>query len=359
LSWLTRSLELELDYSLYFRKYLDHAEEDETSLSDTQRGRATAVFFPERDFSLILEDEYSRVTIDVRRPDVEENFFVNKSNLNRLLINPRYRYRAIATFEAVFDYRFEDFAYNAVEGDDAKSHTGSLRLSKELSRHFTANLDYSAEQRNNKWSDDYLRQSLTGGFFQQVSRRLTLEARGGAGTVDYDHRNAADTTIFIGEAAVRYALSPRLRTRLRYSEDFAIATIDGLFQRRLAEAGLSYGAAPGADDQAKRLAVDLAFAWTRDDYLEIDREDRSLGVALTGRLPLARNLALLASGYYRDLTFRPESENVDRYGLGSGLEYRLRRLRVTLNYLYRDSDSDIQANDYRNNIVALAASLHF
>lgn len=357
-NYVSRPLTLDLDYGFYFRWYQDNSQEDENSLRDTQRGRGTLTLFPQRPFTLTVFDQYSKVFIDPRLPTVEENDFVNRTILNQLVVNPQYRFQASPTFVAILGYRYENLAYKAEAGDDSQGNLGHLELRKNLASQFDVALVYDIEQRNNRWSDDYLRHTGTLGFSRQFSRLLTVDARAGAGRVEYNHLERFNRTIFVGDFNARFALTERLAATLHYGEDFAIATIDGLYRRSLAEVRLGFGAV-GSSAAENRGNAELVLSWSRDDYNEIARIDRSLGGRLGARIPLGKLLAVLASASYAHLNFTPVTEKVDRYGVGAGVEVRLLPVIVSLNYLYRDSNSDIDFNDYQNNLVVLSATLQF
>ena len=358
LRWPTDLLNLDLDYGFYFQKYGTNNQEDQTSIADTQRGKGTLTLFPDRNFSVIASDEYSKVYIDPRGPMVDENNFVNKTNLNQLLVHPQYRWRTSPTFEALFGYTYEDLNYQAEEGDDARGHIGSVELHKQLGRDFNARLLYEIERRSNKWTDDYLRQMLAAGFSRQFSRRFGVDAQAGAAKIDFKHVDANDTTHFIGDFSANYALTSLLGSTLHYGESMMIATIDGLYAHRQADGRLTYGSANTGPGQNHALAT-FSLIWSRDNYIQVDRTDRSLGGAVDLRMPLGRYVALLLGGSYSILHYRPETEKTNRFGVGAGVEYRVRHLVVALNYLYRENNSDIDINDYKNNLVDLTVTLQF
>ena len=52
-------------------------------------------------------------------------------------------------------------------------------------------------------------------------------------------------------------------------------------------------------------------------------------------------------------------EDVDRYAFGAALNYEYRRILASLRYRYRLNNSDINANDYTNNIITLSATVRF
>jgi len=106
-----------------------------------------------------------------------------------------------------------------------------------------------------------------------------------------------------------------------------------------------------------KSTVTLRAFRTVDKYIIADREDRSRGVALGSSIPLTSRITGTLTGRYTYYEFFPQEENVDRYGLGLSFNYSLRLLTATLGYTHNLNDSDMEADDYRNNIAWLRVRL--
>ncbi|MEZ4485586.1 MAG: hypothetical protein R2864_13750 [Syntrophotaleaceae bacterium] len=117
-----KTFKANLDYSLHFLKYLNNSEEDENSLRDIQRVHLQGIVFPEQDFSVKIFNDYDRVTVDERLQSSENNSRVNKTNLNRISINPEYEFKKFNIFKPRIGYVYEKLSYDAREGDDSDSH---------------------------------------------------------------------------------------------------------------------------------------------------------------------------------------------------------------------------------------------
>ena len=341
-------LDVSLDYSLHYIFYADLTEENETSLKDVQRAMGTAHILPDRDFTVTLEDHYSRVTIDERDPVVEESLFVNRTNLNRFLANPRYQYRALPGLLAILGYRFEKLSYQAPEGDDSEAHAGYADVRKDLSTRFSLLLYYEYREHQARITEDYVRQDGWIGLEYRVSPRLTLRGHGGQSRIDYDERVEEKTNIWA--ASLDYTISSIWAVGASYSREVIVSVNEGLYDRKSAKIYASRNAA---------VLLDLEGHVNRDSYHEIDRQDDSVGGSISLGLPLIRNTLLRLRGDYNYLEFDPERERVHRYGVGPALEYKARRFLASLGYRYREENSNFDSSDYVNQIVFVEGTFEF
>jgi uncharacterized protein (PEP-CTERM system associated) len=90
--------------------------------------------------------------------------------------------------------------------------------------------------------------------------------------------------------------------------------------------------------------------------LEVDRQDRSAGVAVSTAIPLGQRVELGLNGMVTSFRFSdslasPTDEDFIQAGVGTQLSYRFRIVTMAVGYRYEDRDSEVDANDYRNNLV--------
>lgn len=354
LTYDARLLDLELDYGLNFLKYLHNDDEDETRLKDIQRVRLDGTFRPERDFSASFSDEFQRVTVDERRPIDEESPFVNRANRNLLIVNPEYRTRRFGIFEPAVGYIYERIDFVGPEGDDSYSHI----VYTDLRRQFNPRTEgiLGARQRFYRSdgqddfgrSDDYNRLDLTGRLNYRFGPALSLSAGGGSGWISYRQRSNEQGLLW--DLALDYEPGPRWRSGILYRQDF-VQTVDrGLTRSRRVEASFDY---------LERLPTRL-LVYARDEKFQSeDREDRSVGTEVRVSVPFAGRLALDFSGDASIWRFKPENEDVFRYSAGLAARYRIRWGFLSAGYRYRVSDSDLDENDYRSNVIFVQGNLIF
>ncbi len=353
ISWPSNYLRLNIDYGFDFLVFADHSDLNETSFSDTQRGVLDAELFPGRDFSVLVKDEISRVTVDERLPVTSENTFLHKTNLNDFVVNPRYRFRSIPTLEATIGYQYENLSYSApsdpsLKADDSNTHSGTFDLTKSFSPRFKILLDYGIHFHQARYSEDFRRQDLTGGISYRLGPRLTFLGKGGATKIDFEY--SGDHTFGIWQTRLDFRATDRATYSLEYSNGFLISVDNGLFQREAAVFLAEY--------KAKVVSRCRLFA-NDDTYRSIDREDRSAGGVVSAIFPLIGDLNLNLSGNYTYYRFLPEMEDVQRYGIGWSLEYVHKIYFCSLGYVYQKGTSNFASNDFNNNIAYLQVGVNF
>lgn len=348
LGYAASQLTLDADYSLLFKKYNKHSELDETRLRDVQRATLLADLFPGRDFTLHVADTLSRVSLDERRALGVENDFLNKSNLNALLVNPSYSFRKIKHFSATLGYLYDRKDYEVSEGDDSESHAGTLELSRDLSADLALLAGTSQRFFRAERSEDYDRQDYYGGLRLRLSPRVSVHGRAGQARIQPDSR--PDTQALLLAAGLDYEASSKLRISALGSQDYSDSPTQGLFRSRTVSGTLAYKG---------KFSFDLSGQGQMGEYETTDREDRSLGVMLAFGIPLTPRIELGLGGDVTYYNFRPEDEVSYRYGGNLSLSYSYKVLFLRASYAHRVNDSTFAFNDYRNNIVAGEIGLHF
>jgi hypothetical protein len=348
LQYDARLVELKLDYSLHFLDYLHHDEKDETSLKDTQRISFRGVLLPGQDFSLTVLDEYQRVTIDDRRQLVEDNPFVNKSNRNLLVVNPEYRCRHFDTFVPTVGYQYERADYDKPEGDDYHRHEFYADLEKQFNPRLTATIGYRHSLYQARDEEDYKRQDATARLAYQLSPSLALRA--GVGSAWINYRERSDEQAMTWNLALDWQPKTRWEGGLSYLEDFTDSVDGGLTKTRQAEAFIRH---------LDLLPWELLVFAEKQDYQTEDREDRSVGLNGTLGFPFTNRLILDLTGEVSLWRFLPEKEDVVRYGAGLALNYQMKYGTITVGYRYRESNSDVDENDYQNNLGYVQVVLRF
>jgi hypothetical protein len=348
LRWDARHFTLVLDYDLQFLFYRDHSEFDETSVRDAQRARAEAEILPGKRFSVRILDEYKRVPIDRRRPAVESNQIVNKTNVNRFLLNPRYRLGKLPALQATLGYQYEQFNYDSPEGDDNSNHVLKLALARQMSDRLVLTMNAAQHFHQAETDDDFRRQDLFAGFNFKAGPRLTLRGNGGASRIDFKDRD--DETSSIWSAGADLQATPRLSFTLAYSENYSVLADDGLSKTRLARATVAH---------AGKIRTEFSIFAQEEDFRSVDRKDREAGGSLALRIPLRERLDLRLHGRLAYLEFLPEDEDVRRASAGTALEYRRGLFTAALGYDHHESRADNNADEYRSNIIFLTASVTF
>lgn len=347
------AVELNLDYALRYQNYQNHRDENLDTFEDMQRANATALFFKGRPFTLRISELITRETLDERLNSTAYNDVVNKTTLYHLLVAPEYRWQLTPSFSLVFDYSYDRLDYVAPAGNDSEEHAGKVSFVKNLATNteISASYRYAEHQvkRQTATNKDYNRQDYSLALSQQFGGRTSGRIEGGYANVEYDDGENVNNTRWLAE--LTYKIAEPLSATLNYSQDFVISATDGLTKTRSATFSLDY--------DRNDLKSGLAMYWNEAKYIQITRKDQFMGARANLHLPLAKAFFLEFDADFERAKFKPEDETADRYGIGAaaGIEYR--RILATLGYHYRLNNSDIDSNDYQNNVITLSASLRF
>jgi len=350
----TLALELDVDYSLKLRYYKDYQEGNETALSDIQRSDINALLFPERAFRVYLDGGISQVSIDERDPGVEESELLNATNLYKLTANPQYLWELSNNFSITFDYFYRISEYESNFGDDTSSHEYSLLLDRKIAESTDLLLRYSFLDHQANFYRNFELQTLTLGLAHRLSSRMVVEAD--AGSVLFHYDNGVEKRNTTGKGRLSYLLSRALTLSISYIRDYAVSVSRGLIQRENTAASLIYSG---------RTTIEGKVYFSDEKFLEdealSDNEtrDKILGAILSFKMPLMGHVYIEGFCNYKNLNYLPVDEKIDRYAIGSAIGYAFNKLDVSLGYTFRVNESNIDVNDYKNNLVTLQGSLRY
>ncbi len=350
LTYESRSIEASIDYSLDYRFYQNNEDENLDNFRDVQRADASALFFSGRPFTLLLSETISREAIDAR-DDNEFNDIENRSTVYHSAVTPEYRLQLTSTFSTVFGYIYDRLDYVDGRGHDSEEHQGRVSLVKLLSAHSEVYARYSyVVHQSRETADEYDQHDYTLGLNQQLGGRTSATFEGGYSEVEYDSGYETDGTNWLVD--ITYQLSEPMTLSMGYSQDFTTTVEDGMTESQQSNFGAFF--------TKESLSLSGELFWNNSDYVRLDREDEAYGIRVDVSKPLARTLSInfdteYEIAEYTDIT----NEKVDRFTAGVYLNYEYRRFLASLGYRYRINESDLDANDYTNNIVTLSATVRF
>lgn len=342
------SVNMALDYSLRYRFYQKNSEQNLDQFVDVQRTNSSALFFEGRPFNLLLNGSISRESLDVRDTSAASNELVNMSTVYHLTVAPQYRWRYSGTFSIVFGY-----LYDRIEvvdtARDSEGQSGSVSLEKQLSTNTLVASSYHYLQQQSDVDDFYTQQDYVFGLTQQFGPHLSAHAEAGMSLVRYD--TGQDDTSPNWLAGVTYQVSTPLSLKLDFAQRYQYLPADGLNKNRVATASINYG--------STRIVGRGELYGDEAEYVQTNRKDQAFGARFNLHLVLTKVIFGEIDADAERANFKPDDEQVDRYGLGGAVGIKYRKLTVTGSYHYRYANSDIETNDYKNNIFALNAILRF
>jgi Putative beta-barrel porin 2 len=349
LEYDNRSIEAVVDYSLRYRFYANNDEDNLDEFEDVQQANATVLFFGGRPFTLRVSEVISREALDER--DDNEFSEADRSTLYHLTVLPEYNLRLTPTLSLVLGYGYDRLDYAETAGIDSEEHSGRVSLVKNLSASTDIYIRYAYTLHESDDEEDYDRQDYTLGVNYRIGTRTSATVEGGFSDVEYDSGFESDSTRWLVDLS--YRLSEALTLSAGYNQDFELSAVDGLTKNKSATLTAAY--------QKESLKASLGVFWDNSKYVREDREDDSVGVRFSLAKPLARNLTANADIEYERAWFDElgVDEDVNRITVGTSFDYIYRRLTASLGYRYRINESDIDSNDYTNNIITLSGTMRF
>lgn len=337
-------LTLSLDYGLYFRFYADHSELNDTGLSETQRARFETTINPYKDIIFIkVFDEYQRISIDERQEIALDNPFVNMTDSNRFLINPYIEYPLSGTLKTRVSYTYENLWYKEEIGDNTTIHIFAAGLTKELSSRISASFSYAYFIHQAEETEDWNRHDASVGMNYQVTQKLSLA--GSFGRSWFDYKDRADDFDFWNTSA-NYQLTDRIFLTGGYSRSFLNSVNVGTYKSDAVRVSLT---------RQGDIPVTVSVFKQKGVYLSEDREDKSTGVTVSAGYLITPRMTGRLTGFYTDYDFLPDKEQVKRYGASLSFDYAIRITTISAGYTHNDSNSTVNRNDYKNNVIWMQA----
>lgn len=208
--------------------------------------------------------------------------------------------------------------------------------------------------------DNFTTHGLEATFFYRLFPSFSLLGGGGYKLVDREEPIFSDSTEYRGFGGVRFEATERLTGILKagvVNKDFDVGGFDDTTNAFVSG---ELAAAFSEDTKASFLA--------RRDLGETSVSDASadsgayyvitgLRATLSHTLAALPNLSLSGSLSYQKETYPedPDDRSDDNFEIGAGAEYKfLKYIGVGLNYQHSQTDSNVDANDYSDNIVTLS-----
>lgn len=349
----SRWIDLSLDYSFRFEHYMNHDDLTDLDFEGGQRADLGTTFFEGHPFTLGVYGTIRRETLDESQNSSDANELINKSTVYDLTVDPRYRFRLGGSSFLELGYIYDRTDHEDPRGDDSQSHTGRVSLIKEMSTNSEISVNYTYKVYKSDDEDEYDRQSFTLGFEQELGPRLTVALEGGFTSIEYtDVNDDADGTTWSVEASY-HVLAP-ITLSLMFSQDFNDSSTNGLTESRDATFSIDY------EKDSFRSSIDVF--WSTSDYIRISREEESYGGRFALGFPLYSNLSTSFDADYETAEYRGGSvvnKTVDKYSLGTSLDYEFSRFLASLSYEHRVNDSDINGDDYTENTMTLSVRVRF
>ncbi len=357
-----KSFDLSLDYGLHYRFYRRHSYLDDTSLKETQNIDFQAQARPSSRFIIDISDVYERILIDIKERVAEENVFFNMTQRNTFSVSPHMLIPLTSTVSTTVGYRYSNIWHEPVFSEDVEelvdsdNHTAFLTLNKKFPLRINGALKYNYIAYRPDLGDEedeidkYDRHEGSVVIAYQI--KPNFEVSGEIGESWFDYTRNDNTHISFWNIGTDYSKADT-KLGVSYGYSFGDSSTVGVFKRRRFDLLFETG---------KVLRLTINPSRSTDTYLNIDRKDKSTGVAMSISRPLTKNLDVLLNGLWEKQKFlpEPEDEEVRITSIGGRFDYNVSRsITTSFGYRYSNRDSNIEEEDFHNNIVWLQAKVNF
>lgn len=343
----SRLLALRLNYRYEYYRYLDYPPRNDSP--DAHLGRLEGTLFPERNFNIGLYGDARREVLNRRHTDSIDSPTSYNTSIYQGRVRPVYRLHLGARQEIEAAYAYEIVRSERSDSDDTDSQKGELAIIRHQTARTDLRLEGFYEQVTASISPDYNRmQGMAGGEWRPgTSTRLAVMA--GMTRFEFDNNQEFNATVL--DAQLHFAPGQRWTCQIHGTRTFRNDILDGVYRTWRGEAEISRAGLLGG-----RLRV---FA-SKDDYSQVDRENREQGAAGEISIQLSPRVVLGLQGAASRLQFEPVSEKVKRYNGGASIAYTPRRfIEVGCRYLHIRNVSDLATNDYVENRADCDARLTY
>jgi hypothetical protein len=341
--WLeqqSRLFNLEVEYAYERYRYLNDPSLNEQDYAHL--GRLDGMLLPERNFTVELHGDARLESLDWRRSDVVDSSTINTTNRYLGRIRPAYHHDFGSRHTAEAAYVYETVQYDNDISDDTESQRVELAFDRKQSARLDLRLNGFYELLTAEINQDYDRlQGMAGGEWRP-SVSTTVSALGGVSWFEYDTGENFNSRVY--DCFLRYEPVQRWALDASYLKNFGYDNQDGLYRTWHGAGGLSY---------TGRLSWRVGLLIRIAEFVQVNRDDREHGVVAEAIYQLTPKVAFGINGDGRQLEFKPVTENVDRYSLGGSVAFTPREyIETGCRYVYRNSDSDLDFNDYREHRVS-------
>jgi hypothetical protein len=352
-----KMLDLSLDYGFNFRIYGRNDDLNDTSLRETQSIRFDAAARPFSRIFLNVTDIYDRVSIDQRRRTALDNAFFNKTDRNIFTISPYAVLPVTSSASVTAGYEYINTWYDDSEASDSDSHSFFGSLDKKFNPKLTGFLkyrytDYRADMSNlTAGVDDYDKHEGTAGAAYVVNPRIQLSGEIGQSYLNSGELDDSDSLIWNVMGAYNQETEGALSAAVSYGKSFYNSIINGASKQERADVNVEFG---------RIYKISLNPYYRVDKFVNIDRKDEVAGISSTISHNVSRKITVSVSGSFEYQEFLPESNEVEQYRVGTGLDYRIgKNMTVGAGYIFNKRESDRNSDDYDNNIAWIQGKAEF
>lgn len=369
LKYAIQPLDLSLDYSLNFKFYGNHSDLNETSIGEVQTVQFKNQYRPLKLLFIDLSDTYKRVPVDVRRPVALNNTVVNMTESNTFSVSPYVVLPLSSATSIITGYAYRNIWYKDEESVDFEGHSVYLTLNKKFSAKISGALksDYFAYRP--KAIDGYDRYAGSVALEYQVISNLISWGEVGYAYLDFSESANEKTPFWNAGSEYKLNILGGSSLGVSYSSFFSesegiVAQQKPLTAYTTEDKTTTIGAAKTKTlafyvTAERPLKIAVNSYYSVEEELISERKDEIKGVSVNINKNLSEKMSISLNSTLENQKFLPGTEKIRIYSIGSSLDYKLSRMTPSFGYRYNNRNSNIDSNDFHNNVFWLQSAVTF
>ncbi len=342
-------LDVILNYGFNFRFYGNNNEFNDTSLRDTQSIQLNVDAKPFNRVFIVASDTYDRIAIDQRIRTSENNAFLNKTDRNIFMISPYVVLPIIPSASLTVGYEYTNTWHKEIEATDSDSHSLFGSLDKKFNSKLTGFLSYRFTKHEADRSDlvtgvdSYDKQDGTVGITYNLNSKVDMSFEIGTSSLNAETLDNSDSVIWKFSGAYNRSTEGALSAIVTYDRTFLDSTINGASKSDSVDLIVKHG-------RIYKITVNPYY--TLDKFVNVDREDRVLGIKMNLSKDLNQKIAASISGAYDNQKNLPTEENITQFSTGPSFDVKVnKQFTASVGYSFASRDSNLDDDDYINNIL--------
>ncbi|GBE40186.1 hypothetical protein BMS3Bbin09_00060 [bacterium BMS3Bbin09] len=347
------SLDLSLDYGLDLRNYSRHSNLSE----ETHRMEMSASAKPFKRVFIDVADTYTRVPIDIRNKYASDNTITNMTDSNSFSVSTSVVLPVTTAISTTAGYNYSNLWFKDKGSTDSETHSVFFVLNDKFSSKITGALkyNYSAYRPNLTGQQgavvEYDKHDGSVAINYQIASNFWVDGEMGESWIDFDNRDNSRMTFWNVGADYNLKIISGSSIGINYSRSLNDSLTLGASRNDRSDLFLRAG-------NILKLTVNPYFS--ENTFINTDRKDKIKGINGDVSLPVSGKVTLLLNGLWEDQKFLPGEEKVRRHSLGCSFNYKLSsKMTAGVGYRYNRRNSNIDTEDFNNNIGWLQAKVSF
>jgi hypothetical protein len=321
------------DYRYYARKAIDNDSTNTLNLSNTNRIASDFLF-------LVVQDQYSRVSLDVTRDYTQQSNFVNQSDRNLFIVNPYLLLQPLSLMTVTTGYIFMNTWYKDPLATDRRDHIGYADVRQDLSPRSAviAGVKHTLDIND---VEGYTQDDLYLGMSHEYAEKAMITFKAGRSWFDFESSGRVSQVFWDAILTQRFPTFTILyETELRYAPDPLL---------NLQKEDRYFVTVKKDDDRSSMFISSGIVEYRNAENNQLQNTSYQMSGSISHNMTTKSKLTL--DLWVERLKYNQMGQSVDTYYTGLLYEYAVRHdITLALNYRYTNVYSQVNAlGTYDNN----------